>query len=137
MAEYEYNGDLWFYQGHEYRRGDIVTIGGDIDDDHQTFIDGLLERGMLVKPGLAERLRKEQEKADEEAEARRLEQVERDDAEAHRRVEAEQRRLHGDPKTGDDSQAAAEESASNEGSSAGASASAQAKPASRRSSSSK
>lgn len=135
MAEYEYNGDLWFYKGHEYRRGDVVNIADDLDDDHQLFIDGLVERGTLVKPGHAERLRKEQEQADEEAEKQRLAQIERDDAEAHRRVEAEQRRLYGDPKSGDDSKEAAEESASNEGSSAGASTSAQAKPASRRSSS--
>jgi hypothetical protein len=131
MAEYEYNGDLWFYKGHEYKRGDVVNIAGDLDDDHQTFIDALVEQGTLVEPGHAEKLRKEQEEAEEEQEKLRLEQVERDDAEAHRRVEAEQRRLHGDPKNDDDSKAAAEESASNEGSSAGASASA--KPASRRS----
>jgi len=135
MAEYEYNGDLWFYKGHEYKRGDVVDIGDDLDDDHQLFIDGLVERGTLVEPGHAEKLRKEQEKADEEAEERRLEQIERDDAEAHRRVEAEQRRLHGDPKSDLDDKATAEESASNEGSGAGSPASAQAKPNQRRSSS--
>lgn len=133
MAEYEYNADLWFYKGHEYKRGDVVTIDDDLDDDHQAFIDGLVERGTLVEPGHAEKLRKEQEKADEEAEERRLEQVERDDAEAHRRVDAEQRRRHGDPKTDSDDRASAEESVSNEGSSAGSPVSA--KPASRRSSS--
>lgn len=135
MAEYEYNGDLWFYKGHEYKRGDVVDIGDDLDDDHQLFIDGLVERGTLVEPGHAEKLRKEQEKADEEAEERRLEQIERDDAEAHRRVEAEQRRLHGDPKSDTDDKATAEESASDEGSGAGSPASAQAKPNQRRSSS--
>lgn len=98
MAEYEYNADLWFYKGHEYRRGDSVTIDeGELDDDHKAFIAQLVVEGTLVDPGFAEKLAKEQEKAEQAAEDRRLAQVEADDAEAARKVDVEQRLLHGDP----------------------------------------
>lgn len=135
MAEYELNGDAWYYHGYEYHRGDVVQIPDDLDDAGKKHIEQLVEAGSLVDPGFAEKMREDQAKADEEAEQRFFEEIERNDAEAHRRVEAEQRRLHGDPKTDDDSRKAAEESAGNEGSASSTSASS--KPASRRSSSSK
>ena len=135
MAEYELNGDAWYYHGYLYHRGDLVPIPDDLDESGKKHIEQLVESGSLVEPGHAEKLRKEQEEAEQEQEKLRLEQVERDDAEAHRKVEAEQRRLHGDPKNDDDSKAAAEESASNEGSGAGSAPSAQAKPGPRRSNS--
>jgi hypothetical protein len=106
-SEYELNVDFWFYHQVEYHRGDLVPIPDDLDDNAKAHIKQLVEEGSLVEPGFAEKLRDEQAKADEDAERARLEQVERDDAEANRKTAAQQRLLHGDPKAaeGDDKDA--------------------------------
>lgn len=127
-TEYEYNGDLWFYKGHEYQRGDTVAIADDLDDDHQAFIDALVDAGTLVEPGHAEKLRKEQEKADEEQAEWEAEQVERNDREAHRRVDLNERRLTGG--------AQGDNEGSDAASDAGEKADDKSKPAARRTSSS-
>lgn len=100
-SEYELNVDFWFYHQVEYHRGDLVPIPDDLDDAGKAHIKQLVEEGSLVEPGFAEKLRQEQADAEDAAELARLEQVDRDDAEAHRRVAAEQRRLHGDPAADD------------------------------------
>lgn len=55
MSQYVYNADVWFYKGQEYRRGDLVTIPDDLDDDHKAFIEQLVSAGTLVKPGHADK----------------------------------------------------------------------------------
>ena len=120
-GEYELNADAFYYHGYEYHREDIVPIPDDLDDAGKNHVAQLVDLGLLVDRGFAEKLREEEAKAAEDAEKARLEQVERDDAEAHRKVAAQERLLHGDPKVQDDDEGAAEKSASS-------------KPAARRSS---
>lgn len=95
MAEYEYNADLWYWRGHEYRRGDTVTIPDDLSADDKTFIASLVEQGHLVDPGHAEQLRKEREQADQARADREARQVELADEEARRVVDHNERRLTG------------------------------------------
>lgn len=101
MADYELNGDSWYYRGHEYGRGHKVTIPADLGGEDSAFVQHLVEAGTLVEVGHAEKLRKEQEQADQERADLQAAQVERDDAEAHRVVDVEQQRLSGSSPQGD------------------------------------
>lgn len=82
MAKYEINGDLWWYGGNEYLRGDVVDV-----DPSEEIIQIHLKSGFLLAVGTQEKLAKAQAKAEEAQAKADAEQVERDNAEAARRVE--------------------------------------------------
>lgn len=67
MADYVYNADHWHYKGQQYKRGDLVTIADDLDDDHKAFIQQLVTAGTLVKPGRKE---KAEDSVDDPAESK-------------------------------------------------------------------
>jgi len=85
MAKYEINGDLWWYKDNEYHRGDVVDV-----DAGEQFIKNHLESGFLVGVGTHDKLAKAEAKAVEAQAKADAEQVERDNAEAARRVEEQQ-----------------------------------------------
>jgi hypothetical protein len=94
----ELNVDFWFYQSHEYHRGDLVNV--DPDNAHHRQ---LMDEGVLVEPGLAAQLAQEQADAEDTAAALAAEAQEFADQEAHRKTDAAQARLTGDLGRSDES----------------------------------
>jgi hypothetical protein len=86
LVEKELNVDYWFYDGREHRRGDLVQVDPENNAHHQQLVD----QGVLVDPGFAEKLREEQEQAEAEAAERKVELIELRDEEAHRKVRAQE-----------------------------------------------
>lgn len=97
MAKYEVNGDLWWYKDHEYHRGDEVDI-----DDGEEFIRNHIASGFLVGVGYHKKVAEAEAKAREDQAKADAEQVERNDAEAARKVQEAEDRLNA--KVGDTEQ---------------------------------
>lgn len=91
LVDKELNVDYWWYQSHEYHRGDLVQVDPD-NKHHQQLMDG----GVLVNPGFAESLAQEQAAAEETAAALAAEAREFADQEASRKTSTAERLLHGD-----------------------------------------
>lgn len=89
MAKYEINGDLWWYKDHEYHRGDEVEVDGD-----EQFIKNHVSSGFLVDLGYHKKVAEKEQKAAEAQAKADAEQVERNDAEAARKVQEAQDRLN-------------------------------------------
>jgi hypothetical protein len=89
MAKYEINGDLWWYGGDEYLRGDVVEV-----DPDEKIIQVHIKSGFLVEVGTHKKWAEAEDKAAAAQAKADAEQVVRNDAEAARKVQEAEDRLN-------------------------------------------
>lgn len=98
LVDKELNVDFWWYQSHEYHRGDLVQI--DPENKHHQQLTAL---GAFVDPGFAEALAQSEAEAQAAAAEREVELAAIADEEAHRKVAAEEAKATGVlPSSGDE-----------------------------------